>query len=49
VDGVVLVGERLRGAGPGLAYAPGLEDGMTAAVGMTAPGDMIILCVKTWR
>lgn len=43
----VLVGERLRSAG-GL-YAAGLEEGIRLALSLTAPGDTIISCVKTWR
>jgi UDP-N-acetylmuramoylalanine--D-glutamate ligase len=50
-DGVVLVGERLKGmaATADYAWAPDLQGGIAAALAMTAPGDMIISCVKTWR
>ncbi|OPY28091.1 MAG: UDP-N-acetylmuramoylalanyl-D-glutamate--2,6-diaminopimelate ligase [Methanocella sp. PtaU1.Bin125] len=50
-DSIVLVGERLRtaGAGKGYLYAPDLEGGLAAALSRTAPGDLIISCVKTWR
>lgn len=49
VDDVILVGERLHAASPELTYAPGLEEATSVALGITGPGDMIILCVKTWR
>lgn len=44
---VVLVGDRLR-AVRGL-HAASLEEGIREALRRTAPGDMIISCVKTWR
>lgn len=50
VDGIVLVGERLYAIkGEKYAYAPDLESGLDAALGMTRAGDTIISCVKTWR
>lgn len=50
-DGIVLVGERLKDAAraTGHAWAPDLAGGIAAALAMTAPGDAIISCVKTWR
>ncbi|WP_424359243.1 coenzyme F430 synthase [Methanocella sp. MCL-LM] len=44
---VVLVGDRLRAVN-GL-HAASLEEGIREALSRTAPGDMIISCVKTWR
>ncbi len=51
VDGVVLVGERLRepAHATGRAWASDLKGGITAALALTMPGDTIISCVKTWR
>lgn len=51
VDGIIVVGERLRAAGTGRGYAcaSDLDGGLAAALSKTAPGDMIISCVKTWR
>jgi UDP-N-acetylmuramoylalanine--D-glutamate ligase len=47
VDDVVLVGGRLRMDG----YTPSesLKEGLALALERTAPGDLIISCVKTWR
>ena len=51
VDGVVLVGDRLKDVAgrAGHVWAPDLPGGIAAALAMTAPGDTIISCVKTWR
>lgn len=47
VDDVILVGERLRMEGR--ESADGLKEGLAKALKHTAPGDLIISCVKTWR
>jgi coenzyme F430 synthetase len=47
MDDVVLVGERLRTKG--YSHSDSLKEGLALALERTAPGDLIISCVKTWR
>ncbi|CAJ37160.1 coenzyme F430 synthase [Methanocella arvoryzae] len=44
---VVLVGDRLLSVSG--VHAASLKEGLREALSRTAPGDMIISCVKTWR
>ncbi|MCD1295977.1 coenzyme F430 synthase [Methanocella sp. CWC-04] len=50
VDGIVLVGDRLRALNGGKhMVSDDLSSGLAIALDITAPGDLIISCVKTWR
>lgn len=49
LDGIVLVGGRMRELAARHQWAEGLAGGMKAALALTSPGDIIISCVKTWR